>query len=156
MNEDKRLFLLDAYALIYRAYFAFSKTPLVNSKGQNVSAVSGFTSTLFDLMRREKPTHIAVVFDAAAETTRAAEHSFYKANRQEMPEDIQTAVPYIKEIIKAFHIPILEYDGYEADDIIGTVAKQKEEEGYTVFMVTPDKDYAQLVSPNIFIYKPGR
>lgn len=156
MNEDKRLFLLNAYALIYRAYFAFSKTPLVNSKGQNVSAVSGFTSTLFDLMRREKPTHIAVVFDAAAETTRAAEHSFYKANRQEMPEDIQTAVPYIKEIIKAFHIPILEYDGYEADDIIGTVAKQKEEEGYTVFMVTPDKDYAQLVSPNIFIYKPGR
>ncbi|HRS08343.1 MAG TPA: DNA polymerase, partial [Bacteroidia bacterium] len=156
MNEDKRLFLLDAYALIYRAYFAFSKTPLVNSKGQNVSAVSGFTSTLFDLMRREKPTHIAVVFDAAAETTRAAEHSFYKANRQEMPEDIQTAVPYIKEIIKAFHIPILEYDGYEADDIIGTVAKQKEEEGYTVFMVTPDKDYAQLVSPNVFIYKPGR
>ncbi len=156
MNEDKRLFLLDAYALIYRAYFAFSKTPLVNSKGQNVSAVSGFTSTLFDLMRREKPTHIAVVFDAAAETTRAAEHSFYKANRQEMPEDIQTAVPYIKEIIKAFHIPIMEYDGYEADDIIGTVAKQKEEEGYTVFMVTPDKDYAQLVSPNVFIYKPGR
>ncbi|HOM91126.1 MAG TPA: DNA polymerase I, partial [Bacteroidia bacterium] len=156
MNEDKRLFLLDAYALIYRAYFAFSKTPLVNSKGQNVSAVSGFTSTLFDLMRREKPTHIAVVFDAAAETTRAAEHSFYKANRQEMPEDIQAAVPYIKEIIKAFHIPILEYDGYEADDIIGTVAKQKEEEGYTVFMVTPDKDYAQLVSPNVFIYKPGR
>jgi DNA polymerase-1 len=156
MNEDKRLFLLDAYALIYRAYFAFSKTPLVNSKGQNVSAVSGFTSTLFDLMRREKPTHIAVVFDAAAETTRAAEHSFYKANRQEMPEDIQTAVPYIKEIIKSFHIPILEYDGYEADDIIGTVAKQKEEEGYTVFMVTPDKDYAQLVSPNVFIYKPGR
>lgn len=156
MNEDKRLFLLDAYALIYRAYFAFSKTPLVNSKGQNVSAVSGFTSTLFDLMRREKPTHIAVVFDAAAETTRAAEHSFYKANRQEMPEDIQTAVPYIKEIIKAFHIPILEYDGYEADDIIGTVAKQKEEEGYTVFMVTPDKDYAQLVSTNVFIYKPGR
>lgn len=156
MNEDKRLFLLDAYALIYRAYFAFSKTPLVNSKGQNVSAVSGFTSTLFDLMKREKPTHIAVVFDAAAETTRAAEHSFYKANRQEMPEDIQTAVPYIKEIIKAFHIPILEYDGYEADDIIGTMAKQKEVEGYTVYMVTPDKDYAQLVSPNVFIYKPGR
>lgn len=156
MNEDKRLFLLDAYALIYRAYFAFSKNPLVNSKGQNVSAASGFTSTLFDLMKKEKPTHIAVVFDAAAETTRAAEHSFYKANRQAMPEDIQTAVPYIKEIIKAFHIPILEYDGYEADDIIGTVAKQKEEEGYTVFMVTPDKDYAQLVSPNVFIYKPGR
>ncbi len=156
MNEDKRLFLLDAYALIYRAYFAFSKNPLINSKGQNVSAVSGFTSTLFDLMKREKPTHIAVVFDAAAETTRAVEHSFYKANRQEMPEDIQTAVPYIKEIIKAFHIPILEYDGYEADDIIGTMAKQKEVEGYTVYMVTPDKDYAQLVSPNVFIYKPGR
>jgi DNA polymerase-1 len=156
MNGDKRLFLLDAYALIYRAYFAFSKNPLINSKGQNVSAISGFTSTLFDLIKKEKPSHIAVVFDAAAETNRAAEHSFYKANRQEMPEDIQLAVPYIKEIIKGFHIPILEYEGYEADDIIGTIAKEKEKEGHIVYMVTPDKDYAQLVSPNIFIYKPGR
>lgn len=156
MNEDKRLFLLDAYALIYRAYFAFSRNPLINSKGQNVSAISGFTTTLFDLIKKEKPTHIAVVFDAAAETNRAAEHSFYKANREAMPEDIQYAIPYIREIIKAFKIPMLECDGYEADDVIGTIAKQKEKDGHIIYMVTPDKDYAQLVSPNIFIYKPGR
>jgi DNA polymerase-1 len=156
LTEDKRLYLLDAYALIYRAYFAFSKTPLMNSKGQNVSAISGFTSTLVDLIKRERPTHLAVVFDAAAETHRATEHTFYKAHREAMPEDIQMAVPYIKEIIKGFHIPILEYDGYEADDIIGTIAKEKEKDGHIVYMVTPDKDYAQLVSPNIFIYKPGR
>ncbi|MBS1763880.1 MAG: DNA polymerase I [Bacteroidetes bacterium] len=156
MNEDKRLFLLDAYALIYRAYFAFSRNPLINSKGQNVSAITGFTSALFDLIKKEKPTHIAVVFDAAAETNRAAEHSFYKANREAMPEDIQFAIPYIREIIKGFHIPMLECDGYEADDVIGTIAKQKEKDGHIIYMVTPDKDYAQLVSPNIFIYKPGR
>lgn len=156
MNEDKRLFLLDAYALIYRAYFAFSRNPLINSKGQNVSAISGFTTALFDLIKKEKPTHIAVVFDAAAETNRAAEHSFYKANREAMPEDIQYAIPYIREIIKAFKIPMLECDGYEADDVIGTIAKQKEKDGHVIYMVTPDKDYAQLVSPNIFIYKPGR
>lgn len=156
MHSDKRLYLLDAYALIYRAYFGFSKNHLTNSKGQNVSAINGFTNTLFDLLKREKPTHVAVVFDSAAETNREAEHSFYKANREAMPEDIQLAIPYIKEIINGFHIPILEFDGYEADDIIGTIAKRKEKEGYTVYMVTPDKDYAQLVSPNVFMYKPGR
>ncbi len=156
MNSDKKLFLLDAYALIYRAYFGFSKNHLTNSKGQNVSAINGFTNTLFDLLKREKPSHVAVVFDAAAETNRSVEHSFYKANREAMPEDIQLSIPYIKEIIKGFHIPILEFDGFEADDIIGTIAKQKEKEGHLVYMVTPDKDYAQLVSPNIFIYKPGR
>jgi DNA polymerase-1 len=153
---DNKLFLLDAYALIYRAYFAFSRNPLINSKGMNVSAISGFTQTLVDLIQKEKPTHMAVVFDAAAETNRAAEHDFYKANREEMPEDIQKSLPWIMEIIKGFCIPTLELAGYEADDIIGTIAKRKAAEGHLVYMVTPDKDYAQLVQDNIFIYKPGR
>lgn len=122
----------------------------------NTSAVYGFTNTLVDLLTREKPTHIAVVFDSAEETSRSAEFSFYKANRQEMPEDIQNAIPWIKQIIEGFHIPILEKPGYEADDIIGTLAKTKAAEGYVVYMVTPDKDYGQLVAPNIYIYKPGR
>jgi len=155
-HHQEKLFLLDAFALIYRAYFAFSRNPLVNSKGMNVSAISGFTSTLVELMNKEKPTHLAVVFDSPEETERASIFSDYKANRQEMPEDIANAIPYIKEIIKAFHIPILEYAGYEADDIIGTIAHRKAAEGHIVFMVTPDKDYAQLVSDRIFIYKPGR
>jgi DNA polymerase-1 len=155
-HDDKRLFLLDAYALIYRAYFAFSRNPLMNSKGMNVSAISGFTSTLVDLMLKEKPTHLAVVFDSAEETTRATEHSFYKAHREAMPEDIQNSIPWIKSIIEAFHIPMLELAGYEADDIIGTIAKQKAAEGHVVYMVTPDKDFGQLVDSNIFIYKPGR
>ena len=155
-HDDKRLFLLDAYALIYRAYFAFSRNPLMNSKGMNVSAISGFTSTLVDLMLKEKPTHLAVVFDSAEETTRATEHSFYKAHREAMPEDIQNSIPWIKSIIEAFHIPMLELAGYEADDIIGTIAKQKAAEGHVVYMVTPDKDFGQLVDYNIFIYKPGR
>jgi len=155
-NDDKRLFLLDAYALIYRAYFAFSRNPIVNSKGMNTSAVFGFTNTLIDLIAREKPTHIAIVFDAPEETTRAAEFSFYKANRQEMPEDIANCIPWIKEIIRAFCIPILEVPGYEADDIIGTIAKNKARDGHVVYMVTPDKDYGQLVEDNILIYKPGR
>ena len=155
-QDDKRLFLLDAYALIYRAYFAFSRNPLMNSKGMNVSAISGFTSTLIDLMQKEKPTHLAVVFDSAEETTRAAEFSFYKANREAMPEDIQKSIPWIKEIIASFNIPMLELAGYEADDIIGTIAKRKAGEGHVVYMVTPDKDYGQLVEENIYIYKPGR
>lgn len=154
--NSKKLFLLDAYALIYRAYFAFAKNPLINSKGQNVSAITGFTNTLLDLMDKEKPTHLAVVFDMAGPTDRAIEHEFYKANRQETPEDIRSAIPYIQEIISGFHIPILGLAGYEADDIIGTVAKQKSKEGYVVYMVTPDKDFCQLVEENILIYKPGR
>lgn len=153
---DQRLFLIDAYALIFRAYFAFSRNPLMNSKGWNVSAISGFTSTLIELIQKEKPTHLAVVFDAAAKTLRAEEHAFYKANREDTPEDIVFSVPYIKEIIRAMHIPILEYDGYEADDIIGTLAKRKAAAGHVVYMVTPDKDFAQLVDERIFIYKPGR
>jgi DNA polymerase-1 len=149
-HDDKRLFLLDAYALIYRAYFAFSRNPLMNSKGMNVSAISGFTSTLVDLMLKEKPTHLAVVFDSAEETTRATEHSFYKAHREAMPEDIQNSIPWIKSIIEAFHIPMLELAGYEADDIIGTIAKQKGAEGHVVYMVTPDTSYCSFNSKLFF------
>jgi DNA polymerase-1 len=152
---DNKLFLLDAYALIFRAYYALIRTPLINSKGRNVSAISGFTSALVDLMNKEKPTHLAVVFDLG-QTNRAIEHDFYKANRSETPEDIKDSVPIICDIIKAFNIPILQLSGYEADDIIGTIAKQKAKEGHLVYMVTPDKDFAQLVDENIFIYKPGR
>lgn len=155
-NHTEKLFLLDAYALIFRAYFAFSRNPLINSKGQNVSAISGFLNTLVELMKKEKPTHIAVVFDLGGSTDREAEFADYKANRQETPEDIMFAVPYIKEIIKGFRIPILELEGYEADDIIGTIAKKKAAEGHIVYMVTPDKDYGQLVEEKIFIYKPAR
>lgn len=153
---DNKLFLLDAYALIFRSYFAFSKNPLINSKGQNVSAISGFTNTLIDLIQKEKPSHLAVVFDLGGSVEREADYADYKANRQETPEDILFAVPHIKNIIQAFHIPILEYEGYEADDIIGTIARKKADEGHIVFMVTPDKDYGQLVDENIFIYKPAR
>lgn len=154
--EDKRLFLLDAFALIYRSYFAFAKTPIVNSKGMNTSAIFGFTNTLVDLMDKEKPTHLAVVFDMAGPTDRAVEFEFYKANREAMPEDIRSAIPYIKEIIRGFHIPILELEGYEADDVIGTIAKKKAREDHVVYMVTPDKDFCQLVEENIKIYKPAR
>ncbi|MBK9730624.1 MAG: DNA polymerase I [Chitinophagaceae bacterium] len=152
---DKRLFLLDAFALIYRAYFGLAKTPFYNSKGINTTAVFGFTNTLVDLIQREKPTHIAVCFDTAAKTNREDDFAAYKANRQEQPEDITIAIPYIRKIIEAFKIPIVELDGFEADDVIGTLAKKAEKDGYKVFMVTPDKDYGQLVSENIFMYKPA-
>ncbi len=153
-NNDKRLFLLDAMALIYRAYFAMIRNPLINSKGLNVSAIRGFTSTLYELIRNEKPTHIAVVFDTSAPTLRSESFAEYKANREETPPDIIQSIPYIKEIVKAFNIPALELDGYEADDIIGTLAKKAEKDGYEVYMVTPDKDFGQLVSDKVFIYKP--
>lgn len=153
---DNKLFLLDAYALIFRAYFAFSKNPLINSKGQNVSAISGFTNTLVELIQKEKPSHLAVVFDLEGSTEREAAYADYKANRQETPEDILFAVPHIKNILHAWNIPVLECAGCEADDIIGTLAKRKAAEGHIIYMVTPDKDYAQLVEKNIFIYKPGR
>lgn len=155
-KEDKRLFLLDAFALIYRAYYGFIKNPIRNSKGQETSAAYGFTNTLNELIRREKPTHIAVVFDSEGDTKRVEEHEFYKANREAMPDGIRDMLDYIKKIIKGFNVPMYSLTGYEADDIIGTIAKMKEKEGYTVYMVTPDKDFAQLVSENIFIYKPGR
>jgi DNA polymerase-1 len=153
MARNNRLFLLDAYALIYRAHFGFVRNPLINSKGMNVGAIQGFLNTLLDLLKKEDPSHLAVFFDLGA-TNREAEHSFYKANRQETPEDIKIAVPIIQDILHAFHIPVVALEGYEADDLIGTIAKKAERQGYQVYMVTPDKDYGQLVSPNIFMYKP--
>jgi len=155
-NGDRRLFLLDAYALIYRAYFSFIKAPRINSWGLNTSAAFGFTLTLLDLIRREKPTHIAVVFDTAAPTDRHIEHVEYKANRQETPDDIRSNIPYIRRIVEAFNIPVIESDGYEADDVIGTLAMKAEQEGYTTYMVTPDKDFGQLVTDRTLMYKPGR
>lgn len=153
-NTDKRLFLLDAFALIYRAYFAFSKNPLYNSKGMNTSAIQGFTNTLLDILTKQNPSHIAVCFDTAAPTTRHEEFAEYKAQREAQPEDITISIPYIRQIIEAFNIPIVEKDGYEADDVIGTLAKQAEKAGYTVYMVTPDKDFGQLVSDHIYMFKP--
>lgn len=155
--HDKKLFLLDAFALIYRAYFAFAKNPRVNSKGQNTSAAFGFTNVLIDVIKKEKPTHMAVVFDApGGATNRQEEFADYKAHREEMPEDIRSMIDPIKKIIEAFNIPILLKSGFEADDIIGTMAKIAEEEGFYTYMMTPDKDFGQLVSDKIFIYKPGR
>jgi len=154
--SDKRLFLLDGHALVYRAHFAFITRPLINSKGINTSAINGFTRTLWDLIRSEKPSHLAVVFDPATPTFRHDMYAPYKANRESQPDDIRIAFPYIRKIVEGFNIPVLTLDGYEADDVIGTVAKQAEKQGYQVFMVTPDKDMGQLVSPNIFMYKPSR
>lgn len=157
MTENpKKLFLLDAFALIYRAYFAFSNNHRINSKGLNTSAVLGFTNTLLEVLKKEKPTHIAVVFDTAEPTVRHTEFEAYKANREEIPEDLALAIPYIIKIIEGFRIPVIGKPGYEADDVIGTLAKKAEQHGYTVYMMTPDKDYGQLVSENIFIYKPAR
>ncbi len=152
----KKLFLLDAYALIYRAYFALNKNPRINSKGLNTSAIMGFLNTLYEVIKNEKPTHIGVAFDLGAPTLRTDDFSAYKANREETPPDIKISVPYIKEIIKGFNIPIFECEGYEADDIIGTLSKKAEKEGFTTYMMTPDKDFGQLVSDNIFIYKPAK
>ena len=155
-GNKKKLFLLDAFALIYRAYFGFANNHQYNSKGLNTSAVLGFTNTLIEILRKEKPTHIAVVFDAPATTIREVEFPEYKAGREAMPEDIRIALPYIKNVIKAFNIPILLSEGYEADDVIGTLAKEAERKGFTTYMMTPDKDFGQLVSENIFMYKPAR
>jgi len=155
-DDNKTLWLLDAYALIYRAHFAFSQNQMINSKGLNTSAIYGFTSTLFDVLNTHNPTHIAVVFDTSAPTARHIEFPAYKANREETPDDIRLAVPYIKKIIKGFNIPTLYSDGFEADDVIGTLAKKAEKEGYKTYMMTPDKDFGQLVSENIFMYKPAR
>ncbi len=155
-KTEKTLWLLDAYALIYRAYFAFSQNQMINSKGLNTSAIYGFTSTLFEVITAHQPSHIAVVFDTKAPTERHIEYPEYKANREAMPDDIKLAIPYIKKIIEGFNIPILFADGYEADDVIGTLAKKAEKEGFTTFMMTPDKDFGQLVTENIFMYKPAR
>lgn len=154
--SDKRLFLLDGHALVYRAHFAFITRPLINSKGVNTSAITGFVRTLWDLMTHQKPTHIAVAFDPKGGTFRHEYFPQYKANRDAQPEDITIAMQYLPQIVEAFNIPVVMVPNYEADDVIGTLSKQAEKEGFTVYMVTPDKDYAQLVSPNIFIYKPGK
>ncbi len=154
--SQKRLFLLDAFALIFRGYYALIKNPRINSKGQDTSAIMGFVNSLFDVIKREKPDYLAVAFDKGGSTDRLAVFPEYKANRQETPEAIRIAVPIIQDILRAMHIPIIEQTGVEADDLIGTIAKQAEKEGYQTYMVTPDKDYAQLVSENIFMYKPAR
>ena len=156
MSQQKRLFLLDAYALIFRGYYAFIKNPRINSKGMDTSAIMGFMNSLMDVIKREKPDHLAVAFDKGGSDYRYEMYQEYKAHRDETPEAIKIAVPYIQELLRAMHIPIMEKAGYEADDLIGTLAKQAEKEGYKVFMVTPDKDFAQLVSENIFMYKPAR
>ena len=155
MKNEKKLFLLDGFALIYRAYFAFAKNPRINSKGVDTSAVFGFVNTLNELIRKENPTHIGVVFDTNKPTERHIEYPEYKAHREAMPEGIRDAIKYIDKLLIAFNIPKIFKDGYEADDVIGTLAKKAEQKGYTVYMMTSDKDFAQLVSENIFMYKPG-
>ncbi|MBG6186447.1 DNA polymerase I [Flavobacterium sp. CAN_S2] len=156
MSQQKRLFLLDAYALIFRGYYAFIKNPRINSKGMDTSAIMGFMNSLMDVIKREKPDHLAVAFDNGGSQLRNDIFPEYKAHRDATPEAIKIAIPYIQELLKAMHIPIIEVKGYEADDLIGTIAKQAEKQNYKVFMVTPDKDFAQLVSENIFMYKPAR
>jgi len=153
-DNSKRVFLVDAYALIFRGYYAFIKNPRINSKGQDTSAIMGFMNSLLDVIKRERPYHLAVCFDKEGSTDRVELFAEYKANRDETPEGIKTAIPYIMDILKAMHIPIMVKAGYEADDVIGTLAKQAEKEGFQTFMVTPDKDFAQLVSENIFMYRP--
>jgi DNA polymerase-1 len=153
---EKKLFLLDAYALIYRAHFAFINNPRINSKGLNTSAIFGFCNSLLEVINNHEPTHLGVVFDPPGGSNREEIFTEYKANRQEMPEDIRKAIPYILEILKAMNIQVEMISGFEADDLIGTLSKQAEKKGFKVFMMTPDKDFGQLVSENIFIYKPGR
>lgn len=153
---EKKLFLLDAMALIYRAYYAMQRSPRFTSKGINTSAILGFTNTLYEIIKNEKPTHLAVSFDTGGPTLRHAEFQDYKANREATPDEIITSIPYIKRILEGFNIPIISMEGYEADDIIGTLSKRAEIEGFEVYMMTSDKDYGQLVSENIFMYKPGK
>ncbi len=154
-TQDKRLFLIDAYAMIFRGYYALIRSPRITSAGLDTSAIFGFTNSLIELIRRERPTHLAVVFDVGEASVRTTDFLEYKANRSETPEAITAAIPYIHRILQAMHIPILGVPGYEADDVIGTIACKAEKEGYTTFMVTPDKDFAQLVTDKIKIYKPG-
>jgi DNA polymerase-1 len=153
-NNDKRLFLLDAMALVFRAYYALLSNPRITSKGRNTNAQFGFTNALVDLINNQRPTHMAVCFDTEAPTERHTDFADYKANRQEAPEDLLSALPDIKAIVKGFNIPCVELDGFEADDVIGTLSKQAAAVGYEVYMVTPDKDYGQLVDERIRIYKP--
>jgi DNA polymerase-1 len=155
-NQIKKLFLLDAYALIFRSYYAFIKNPRITSKGLNTSAIFGFLLTLEEVLQKQKPTHIAVVFDTPVPTFRHEMYKEYKANRDETPEDIRKSVPYIKKLIEAYKIPVIDYPGFEADDVIGTLARKASEKGFTTYMMTPDKDFAQLVSDKVFMFKPSR
>ncbi len=154
MSEKKRLFLVDAYALIFRGYYAFIKNPRINSKGEDTSAIMGFMNSLLDVIKRERPDHLAVCFDKGGSVDRVEMYEAYKANRDETPEGIRTAIPHICNILEAMHIPIMVKEGFEADDVIGTLSRQAEKEGYKTYMVTPDKDFAQLVTENIFMYRP--
>ena len=155
-QPEKKLFLLDAYALIYRAFFALSKRPAINSKGLNTSAVMGFLNTLYDVLRNEKPTHIGVAFDLHGPTMRTQEFTEYKANRETMPDDLRASIPYIVRLIEGFNIPIYAAEGYEADDVIGTLSHKAEQEGFVTYMMTPDKDFGQLVTDRVLIYKPAK
>ncbi len=156
MPDKQKLLLLDAMALIYRAYYALNRNPRINSKGQNTSAILGFANTLTEVLKKEDPGHVAVAFDSVAPTLRKTDFEAYKANREDMPEDIQASLPYIQQLLEGFRIPVLMLEGYEADDIIGTLAKKAEKEGFTVYMMTSDKDFGQLVSDNIYMLKPAR
>ena len=155
-NSEKKLFLLDAYALIYRAFFALSKNPRLNSKGVNTSAIMGFLNSLYEILKNEKPTHIGVAFDVAGTAQRQAEYSEYKANREKMPDDLRESIPYIIRLIEAFNIPVYGVEGYEADDVIGTLSKKAEQQGFVTYMMTPDKDFGQLVTDKILLYKPAK
>ena len=155
-NADKKLFLLDAYALIYRAFFALNKNPRINSKGVNTSAVMGFLNSLYEILKNERPTHIGVAFDVAGTAQRQAEYSEYKANREKMPDDLRESIPYIIRLIEAFNIPVYGVEGYEADDVIGTLSKKAEQQGFLTYMMTPDKDFGQLVTDKILLYKPAK
>jgi len=154
--SDRKLFLIDAYALIFRAYYAFMKNPRINSKGLNTSAIFGFTNALLEVVRKEAPTHLAVVFDPPGGSFRNETYADYKANRSETPEDIKRAVPWIFEILEGFNIPSIVEPGFEADDVIGFLSKQAAQDGFDVYMMTPDKDFGQLVTDSIRMYKPGR
>ena len=155
-TTEKKLFLLDAYALIYRAFFAMSKNPRMNSKGVNTSAVMGFLNSLYEILQKEKPSHIGVAFDVSGTAQRQAEYSEYKANREKMPDDLRDSIPYIIRLIEAFNIPVYGVEGYEADDVIGTLSKKAEQQGFTTYMMTPDKDFGQLVTDRILLYKPAK
>ena len=155
-TSEKKLFLLDAYALIYRAFFALSKNPRMNSKGVNTSAVMGFLNSLYEILQKEKPTHIGVAFDVSGTAQRQAEYSEYKANREKMPDDLRDSIPYIIRLIEGFNIPVYGVEGYEADDVIGTLSKKAEQQGFTTYMMTPDKDFGQLVTDKILLYKPAK
>ena len=155
-TTEKKLFLLDAYALIYRAFFAMNKNPRMNSKGVNTSAIMGFLNSLYEILQKEKPTHIGVAFDVAGTAQRQAEYSEYKANREKMPDDLRDAIPYIIRLIEAFNIPVYGVEGYEADDVIGTLSKMAEQQGFVTYMMTPDKDFGQLVTDKVLLYKPAK